>query len=240
MGSADECKTRLSPASTYKIPHALIGLETGVISEKTVVHWDGVRRSNQPKWNQDHTVLSAMKPSVLWFFQAMAPKIGARHAHEWLERMAYGNADTSGDITLYWVNGTLRISPEEQLTFLRKFYDGALPVSKSHIDRVRGSMEQLPGTVENARGVTKLEAEWPAGVRLNSKTGATSMNSGEGTSWLVGKLTVDQRQIVFASAVWRAKGGVDDTLEATRLAVKTFVDRGVLRRRALQRQPARQ
>ena len=41
LGNATECATRLSPASTYKIPHALIGLETGVITETTVVKWDG-------------------------------------------------------------------------------------------------------------------------------------------------------------------------------------------------------
>src|SRR5262245_47893853 len=75
-GSAADCATRLSPASTYKIPHAMIGLETGVITETTVVKWDGERHPQQPKWNQDHTVLSSMRPSVLWFFQAMAPKIG--------------------------------------------------------------------------------------------------------------------------------------------------------------------
>jgi beta-lactamase class D len=39
----------LSPASTYKIPHALIGLETGVITEDTVEKWDGVRHPDQPK-----------------------------------------------------------------------------------------------------------------------------------------------------------------------------------------------
>ena len=107
MGSAAECATRLSPASTYKIPHALIGLETGVITETTVEKWDGVEHPNQPKWNQDHTVLSAMRPSVLWFFQAMAPRIGAARAHEWLKRFHYGNTDTSGPITQYWVNGPL-------------------------------------------------------------------------------------------------------------------------------------
>src|SRR5262245_26816543 len=121
-GSAAECATRLSPASTYKIPHALIGLETGVITESTVERWDGVRHPEQPKWNQDHTVLSAMRPSVLWFFQAMAPRIGAARAHQWLQRFGYGNTDTSGPITLYWVNGQLRISPDEQLVFLNKFY----------------------------------------------------------------------------------------------------------------------
>ena len=228
-GSAADCSTRLSPASTYKIPHALIGLETGVITETTVEKWDGVRRPEQPMWNQDHTVLSAMRPSVLWFFQAMAPRIGATRAHEWLQRFAYGNMDTSGPITLYWVNGRLRISPDEQLVFLRKFYDGTLAVSKAHVDRLKGALEQASGTVENARGVHKLDARWRDGIVLNAKTGATTIASRESVSWLVGRLIVDARRIVFSAAVWRGAGGVD-TLDATRLAVQTFVDRGVLRR----------
>lgn len=227
-GSAAECATRLSPASTYKIPHALIGLETGVVTEKTVEKWDGTKHPNQPKWNLDHTVLSSMRPSVLWFFQRMAPRIGATRARQWLERFDYGNRDTSGDITRYWVNGTLRISPDEQLAFLRKFYDDGLPVSKARVAAVRGAMEQESGTVENARGIHKLNASWPAGAHLNSKTGATTLASGESVSWLVGRLTVGQRPIVFASAVWRAKGGVDG-LDATIAAIRTFVERGVLR-----------
>jgi len=229
-GSTAECATRLSPASTYKIPHALIGLETGVITEATVEKWDGVRRPSQPKWNQDHTVLSAMRPSVLWFFQAMAPRIGATRAHEWLQRFQYGNADTSGPITQYWVNGQLRISPDEQLAFVKKFYDGVLPVSKHHADRLREALEQAPGTVENARGVTQLDARWRPGISLNSKTGASTIESGESVSWLVGQLAVERRKIVFVGAVWRRRGGVD-TLDATRLAIKTFVERGVLQLR---------
>lgn len=230
-GSAAECATRLSPASTYKIPHALIGLETGVITEDTVEQWAGVRHPQQPKWNQDHTVLSAMRPSVLWFFQAMAPRIGAARAREWLQRFQYGNADTSGPITQYWVNGRLRISPDQQLAFVKKFYDGELPVSKQHADRLKGALEQAAGTVENARGVTPLDAQWRSSISLNSKTGATTIESGESVGWLVGQLTVDQRTIVFASAVWRQRGGVD-TRDATRLAIKTFVDRGVLQPRS--------
>ena len=230
VGSAADCATRLSPASTYKVPHALIGLETGVISETTVERWDGVKHPDQPKWNLDHTVLSAMRPSVLWFFQRMAPKIGASRAHDWLARFNYGNADTSGPITMYWLNGTLRISPDEQLQFLQKFYEARLPVSRTHIDNLRRAMEEAPGTVENARGITRLDAQWRDGISLNAKTGATTIDSGESVSWLVGRLTVDQRAIVFASATWRAKGGVD-TLDATRLAIKTFVQRGVLKAR---------
>jgi beta-lactamase class D len=229
-GTAADCATRLSPASTYKIPHALIGLETGAITETTVEKWDGVKHPDQPKWNLDHTVFSAMKPSVLWFFQRIAPRIGADRAHDWLQRFQYGNTDTSGPITLYWVNGRLRISPDEQLAFLTKFYGGTLPVKKIDVDRLKEAMLQAPGTVENARGVHRLDAAWRKGIALNSKTGATTIESGESVSWLVGQLTVDDRTLTFASAVWRAKGGVD-TLDATELAIKAFVDRGVLQRR---------
>ena len=87
---------------------------------------------------------------------------------------------------------------------------------------------QVPGTVENARGIHKLNAQWRAGISLSSKTGATTVESGESVSWLVGQLTVDRRRFVFVSAVWRPSGGVD-TLDATRLAIQTFVYRGVLR-----------
>lgn len=230
VGSAGECASRLSPASTYKIPHALIGLETNAVTATTIEKWDGTKYPNQPKWNLDHTVLSAMRPSVLWFFQRMAPKIGAARAHEWLETFDYGNRDTSGPIAMYWINGTLRISPNEQLAFLRKFYDASLPVSKIHLDQVTGAMVQAPGTVENARGVQQLDAQWRPGLRLNSKTGATTIASGESVSWLVGELSVDRRRLVFASAVWRPNGAVDG-LDATTLAFKTFVERGLMRSR---------
>jgi beta-lactamase class D len=227
-GTAADCATRLSPASTYKIPHALIGLETGVVLETTIEKWDGVKHPSQPKWNQDHTVLSAMRPSVLWFFQRMAPRIGVARAREWLVRFNYGNADTSGQIDQYWVNGRLRISPDEQLAFVKKFYDGSLPVSKVHIARLKDALAQAPGTVENARGIHKVAGQWRDGIALNSKTGATTLASRESVSWLVGQLTVERRQVAFASAVWKT-GGVD-TLDATRLAIETFIERGVLAR----------
>jgi beta-lactamase class D len=171
-----------------------------------------------------------MKPSVLWFFQRMAPRIGAARAGEWLEKFSYGNADTSGDITRYWVNGRLLISADEQLAFLTKFYGDGLPVKKAYIDRLQDAMEQVPGTVENARGVHPLDTAWRKGISLNSKTGATTLESGQGVSWLVGRLRVDGRAFTFASAAWRAKGGVE-TLEATQRMIAAFVERDILQKK---------
>src|SRR5678815_364607 len=46
-----DCAARLSPASTFKIPHALVALETGVVTTTSVERWDGVTHEQQAEWN---------------------------------------------------------------------------------------------------------------------------------------------------------------------------------------------
>ena len=222
-----ECATRLSPASTFKIPHALVALETGVVAPDTVERWDGVRHEQQPEWNKDHTVLSALRPSVLWFFQRIAPRIGATRMADWLARFDYGNRDVSGPITEYWINGRLQISPREQVQFLRRFYREDLPIATRYLRAVRQGLEQAPGTVQNARGIHQIKGDWRHAT-LNAKTGATSAN-GSRVSWLVGLLQSSGRDYVFAAAVWGADDRVD-SLDGARLAVETFIKTGVLPR----------
>jgi beta-lactamase class D len=225
LARGDQCDTQLSPASTYKIPHALIALETGVVTLESIEKWDGRKYARQPKWNQDHTVISALRPSVLWLFQRIAPRIGAARAAQWLEKFDYGNHNVSGPIEQYWVNGRLQVSAPQQVAFLRKFFGGTLPVQQRYRDAVRNGLRQQTGTVENSLGVHRLEGDW-RGTTLFSKTGAATTPNYR-VSWLVGMLQSGERQHVFASAVWKAQGDVD-TLEASRLAAAAFVDAGLL------------
>jgi beta-lactamase class D len=215
------CWSRLSPASTFKIPHALVALQTGVVTIDTVEKWNGRRYDAQPKWNQDHTIVTSLRPSVLWFFQRIAPRVGASRIGEWLDKFEYGNRDTSGPVTEYWINGRLAISPVEQVAFLRRFYQGELPVATQYIRAVRDGLQQHRGTIENARGVHRLDGDW-RNATLNAKTGATTTPDYR-VSWLVGLLDVSGRQHLFASAVSRKDGEVD-ALAATRQAIRTFID----------------
>ena len=231
VSDREACATRLCPASTFKIPHALVALETGVISVDTVEGWDGVRHPRQPFWDRDHTVLSAMKPSVVWFFQRIAPRVGAERMHGWLERLQYGNADTSGDVKMYWLNGVLRVSPDEQVAFLRHFYASTLPIAAAHQKSVRDALDQQPGTVQNSLGVHDLDGRWTPDVRLNAKTGASTTANGESVSWLVGALSVGGRDHVFASAVWGDDESVD-LLDGPHLAVRTLIERRLLQPKA--------
>lgn len=227
VARGEGCATRLSPASTFKIPHALVALETGVVTPDSIEKWDGTKYPRQRKWNQDHTVISALKPSVLWFFQRIAPRIGAARMTEWLAKFKYGNGEVSGPITEYWINGRLQVSVPEQVAFLREFYRRALPVQPRYQELVRAGLDHAAGTIENSLGVQPLKGDWRQ-ARLNAKTGASTTEKYR-VSWLVGSLRANERDYVFASAVWRASGEVD-TLDAAHLAVATFIDAGLLPR----------
>jgi len=114
---ASLCGTRLSPASTFKIPHALAALDAGVVSgPDDRFTWDGVPRAYE-SWRRDHTLASAMRNSVLWYFQRIAEKLGMARERDYLKRFDYGNADPSSGLTTFWLGESLIISPTSSCVF---------------------------------------------------------------------------------------------------------------------------
>ena len=72
------CATRATPASTFKIPHALAALDARVISgPHEVIRYDGSPRTFE-RWRRDHDLASAMRDSVVWYFQRLAERLGSR------------------------------------------------------------------------------------------------------------------------------------------------------------------
>jgi beta-lactamase class D len=193
------CAERLPPASTFKIPHALIALETGVVPDaKAVRKWDGKKRE-VAAWNQDLSLESAIQQSALWFFQGTAVEVGRGRMQDWLKRFDYGNQDLSGDLTRFWVNGTLRISPDEQAVFLARLYRGELPVSERSREEVKRILVMTPDTV--TQRTQRLAGPWPSGAVVSGKTGsARGLREGE-VSWLVGYVESPKGRYVFVSAL---------------------------------------
>src|SRR5262249_27428130 len=109
-----ECDRRTLPASTFKIPHALIALDTGVVTERTVMKWDHEKK-DFPAWERDHTLDSAIRSSVVWFFQRAARSIGRERELAHLRAFNYGSQTFAREVDLFWLNGDLTISPREQI-----------------------------------------------------------------------------------------------------------------------------
>jgi len=221
------CAARVSPQSTFKVPHALAALDAGVISgvdEK--IAYDG-RPVDFPLWRQDHTLATAMRDSVVWYFQETAKRLGPDRERQYLARFTYGNQDSSSGLTSFWLGGSLAISPDEQLRFFERLYDGSLPVSRKAIESVREILRQPAGSVVNAAGAHPFGGRWPEGTVLSAKTGAGSTAGGAIVRWLVGHVSRGSRSWIFVSNV---VGGSDTpALAAIEQAERALQEARVLR-----------
>jgi beta-lactamase class D len=188
VSDRERAETAFLPASTFKIPNALIALETGVAADadNPTFPWDRVVREFDA-WNQDHTLRSAIKVSSVPTFQEIARRIGPERMQRYVTEFNYGNRDIGdGPIDMFWLTGALRISAFQQIDFLKKLYRGELPASKQN--------------QETVRDIIYLETSEFGTIR--GKTGAVGIGVSSGSKaslgWLVGWLEHGTKAYIFA------------------------------------------
>jgi beta-lactamase class D len=185
-------------ASTFKIINSLIGLETGVIKDEYfVIQWDGVNREIS-SWNSDHDLKTAFKNSTVWYYQELARRVGGEQMKHWLDTVKYGNADTSGGIDKFWLSGGLRISPEQQIDFLRKLHDNELPFSQRSMDIVKSIMI----------------AKDTLGYVVRAKTGWSRWDNEDDIGWYVGYFETKDNVYYFANCIRTSDRNHKDFLKA--------------------------
>ena len=197
---ASSCSLRVTPQSTFKIPHALAALDAGVISESEVIAYDG-HAVEWPSWRKDHALASALRYSVVWYFQDIARRLGADRERHYLGRLEYGNQDSSGGLTTFWLGRTLAISPDEQERFLLNLYAGRVGVSERAVETIRRLLIQPQGQVTNASGAIPFAEPWPDGTVVSAKTGSGPNADGRAVRWLVGHIRRATRAWIFVSNV---------------------------------------
>jgi beta-lactamase class D len=130
----ERANKRFTPASTFKILNTLIALEEKAILDlNEVIKWDGYSHK-YPSWNCDQTLETAFKGSCVWFYQALAKRVGKEKYREYFKQISYGQLSEQFDETNFWLNNSLKISALEQIDFLRQVYQRTLPFSPTHYD----------------------------------------------------------------------------------------------------------
>ncbi len=180
---------RFIPASTYKIPHLLIALDSGVTPAKNqVFKWDGKPQALKT-WERDHTYRGLMQDSVVPVFQGFARQIGEQRMQDYLLRLNYGNADISGGIDRFWLDGGIRISAAEQIRFLHALADNELAIAPQHQWRVRDAILLEANDHFVLRGKTGYSLGMPG----------TGDASKPGMGWWVGWIESGLQTHVFAA-----------------------------------------
>ncbi len=127
------------PASTFSVMAALIFLQEGIVSDTERIAWDGKDRG-WDEINRELTLGEALKYSADHIFETLAEKTGKARIQYWLTRTGYGNALASGRSRDFWMKGDLRITPRQQLDFLKKLYRRELPFDRGIQDKVLAMM----------------------------------------------------------------------------------------------------
>jgi beta-lactamase class D len=169
--NAARADRRFAPCSTFKVPNTAILLETGAAPDpEFVVKYDPAVKASREAWRQDHTLRTAYRDSVLWYYHALSQKAGLAAESRLVKQFGYGNADTSGGVDgarPFWIDGSLRISANEQVAFLQRLRDKRLGLSARTDSLTKAIMiaEQTPaGTLRAKTGACQPEGDTQATV----------------------------------------------------------------------------
>ena len=173
-----------TPASTFKIVNTIIGLENGIIdSANYLMKWDGIKRENT-KWNADQTLNEAFRNSTLWYFQRLAKQIGQRKMQAGLELLNYGNKTIGDSIDQFWLDGTLKISMQDQVGFLTNI--------------IKRKYKLKANTYDCLFQIMKYNLSYQYVVYCKTGWG---QDNGQDVAWLVGMLIKNGKQYAFATLI---------------------------------------
>lgn len=169
------------PASTFKIVNSLIGLQTGKISnDSMVIKWDGVKR-RVDDWNKDLTMYEAFRVSSVYYYQQVAKRIGKDTMQLWLDSLKYGTQKIKTTIDSFWLDNSLKITPDEELGLVKRLYFDQLPFFKSYQEVVKRAM-----LFENNTN-----------YRMGYKTGWGFKENGNAIGWVVGWIEENNHPYFF-------------------------------------------
>lgn len=207
----DDCAQRQAPASSFKIPLAVMGFDSGLLTD---AHTPSIPYKDEYKSDMDIQKKTTdptiwIKDSIVWYSQQLTLKMGEEKFKAYIDLFDYGNKDISGNpgrndgLTQSWLGSSLQISPREQVGFVTKLLNHDLGVSKDATEKTIAIMPEFPA------------GDWI----VHGKTGTSWQRDTSGEydrskplGWFVGWAEKDGRKIVFAKLIrgeekWDEYGG---------------------------------
>jgi beta-lactamase class D len=195
--NTSRANARLTPFSTFKVPNSVIGLETGLIKDsQQILTYDKSKYPSEPWWPavwkaETFNLTSAFKYSMVPIYRELATKVGITKMQHYLKQFNYGNQDISSGLDDFWLNGSIKISALEQVTFLKKLYNNDFSLSEHTLNTMKEVM--LVKETEN--------------YKLYAKTGTGRVDDKSMLAWYVGFVENDKGRHFFALNLNRATYG---------------------------------
>jgi beta-lactamase class D len=186
------CSERAWACSSFKVALAAMGFDSGVLKdENTTFKWDGTRQPIKT-WERDHSARTWLEESVVWYSRKLTPLLGLEKIGRYLKDFQYGNRDFSGGLTRAWLSSTLKISPREQVAFLRRLARKQLKITEKAAEQTLALLPvALDGADKRVAGKTGSGFSWQDQASRSGKPFRVG--------WYVGYATVHGRKYAFAA-----------------------------------------
>jgi len=180
----EAARERAVPASTFKLAHTLVGLQTGAIADVDEVLPYGGEPQPVEGWERDMSLREAFPASNVPVYQELARRVGHERMAVWLDRFDYGNREVGGAAVedRFWLDGPLEISAVEQTAFLASLARSELPVDAQHqaalhdiAEVERGEDHVLFAKSGWARGVEPASGWWVGWVERGEEVYAFAL-----------------------------------------------------------------
>ena len=199
----DHATLRTAPNSTYKIYDALFGLEKGIIKPgNSVMAWNGADYPFEA-WNADQNLSSAMQSSVNWYFEEMDKQLGGTAIQDYIRKIGYGNEIVNANLSSYWMQGTLKISPVEQVELLTALYNNQFDFAPENINAVKNSICLFSSEDKNFYG----------------KTGTGRVDGQDVNGWFVGYIKTAGNTYFFATNIQAAENATGSKASEISLSI---------------------
>lgn len=199
----EQATFRTAPNSTYKIYDALFGLEEGVIAPNdSFMAWDGTYHPFET-WNRNQDLLSAMQSSVNWYFEEIDKQIGSTAIQDYIRKIGYGNEIVNANLSSYWMQGVLKISPVEQVELLTALHNNRFDFAPENINAIKNSICLFSSEGKNFYG----------------KTGTGRVDGQDVNGWFVGYIETADNTYFFATNIQAAENATGSKASEISLSI---------------------
>lgn len=209
IGDLDHATLRTAPNSTYKIYDALFGLEEGIITTNdSFMAWNGTDYPFET-WNADQDLYSAMQSSVNWYFQEIDEQLGASVIKNYIKKMGYGNESINSNLSAYWMQSSLKISPVEQVELLTALYNNRFHFMPENINAIKDSICLFSSESRSFYG----------------KTGTGRVDGQDINGWFIGYVETADNTYFFAANIQSAENATGS--KASEISFSILSDMGI-------------
>ncbi len=199
---------RTAPNSTYKIYDALFGLEEGVIAPNdSFMAWNGADYPFEA-WNADQDLYSAMQSSVNWYFEEIDKQLGSSTIQNYIRKIGYGNENVSPGLSSYWMQGTLKISPVEQVELLTVLHNNSFDFAPENVNAAKNAICLFSSEGKNFYG----------------KTGTGRVDGRDVNGWFVGYIETAGNTYFFATNIQAAENATGSKASEISLSILSDMD----------------